>query len=558
MTPTTIDAGSGIEKSGQDRRLTGAALWGSRLPTPWLVLAALLASLVVGVPVLYLLVRAGQADVGTWQAVLSRRLPGLLSRSFQLAIGTTLLATAISLPLAWLVTRTDLPGRRLLTWVVALPLVFPPYVGAFAYITVFGPRGVLEKLVSALTGVAGHQVKLPDIYSLPGAIVILALFTYPYIYLVVGSALRGGNRSLEEAALSAGIPPRQVFWRVTLPLLRPALTAGALLVALYALSDFGAVAMLRVETFTSAIFLQIRGRFDRSAAAILSMVLVILTMLLLWAEGRISKQGARYYQTSSHWKPLRTIPLGRWKWPAVVFVWLVVLAGVAMPVGMLTYWSIEGFQTGGFSPKVWAYTWNTVLSAGGAALLASLLAFPIAYLASRHAGPISRFFFRFAYIGYALPGVVVALAVIFFFHRFLGPLYGTVWAMVAAYVVRFLPQSLGSTHAGLGMLTPSLEEAGRSLGLNGYNVLRRITLPLIAPSVITGSALVFLNTLKELPATLLLRPAGFDTLAVRVWIEAEEGFFAAAAPSALLLVLLAAIPMALLLRRILEGRARIS
>lgn len=548
--------------AGGDRQtgfsLTGASLWGGRVPTPGLLAAALVGAVIVGLPILYLVVRAGQAEAETWQWLLSKRLPGLLNRSFQLAAGATLLATAVSLPLAWLVTRTDLPGRRLLTWVAALPLVFPPYVGAFAYITLFGPRGLLEKALSALTGVPGAQIRLPDIYSIPGAVVILGLFTYPYIYLIVGSALRSGNRSLEEAALSAGLRQSQVFWRITLPMLRPALTAGALLVALYALSDFGAVAMLRVETFTSAIFLQIRGRFDRSAAAILSIVLVLITMLLLWVEERIQKQGARYYQTSSQWKPVRTIALGRWKWPAAVAAWSVALAAVGMPAGMLTYWSVQGFEMGGFSTKVWIYAWNTILIAGGAALLATVLAFPVAYLRSRHPGGISRFLFRFAYTGYALPGVVVALSTIFFFHRFLNPIYGTVWVMLAAYVIRFLPQSLGATHSGLGMLSPSLEDAGRSLGLNGFNVLRKITLPLIAPSLVTGSALVFLNTLKELPATLLLRPAGFDTLAVRVWIHAEEGFFAEAAPSALLLVLLAAVPMALLLRKILQGRARLS
>lgn len=543
------------ERTTSPARRTGRRL---RLSNLGLTLLALLASCVVGLPVLYLAVRAAQGSAETWQWLLSKRLPGLLANSMALAVGTTCLATAISLPLAWLVTRTDLPGRRWLTWIAALPLVFPPYIGAFAYLTVFGPRGLLEDGIAALAGVEGHLIRLPDINSLPGAVIVLAMFTYPYIYLIVGSALRSCNRSLEEAARSLGLTPRQVFWRVTLPMLRPALAAGALLVGLYAMSDFGAVAMLRVESFTSAIFLQLRGRFDRSAAAALSLVLVLLTLFLLWMEERMGRQGARFYQTTSQWKPARPVPLGRWKVPAVLFSWAVVIAGVGMPASMLAYWSLEGLQEGVLPAKVLNYAWNSLVSAGGSALLATVIAFPIAYYAARHAGRLSRALFRFAYVGYALPGVVVALSIIFFFHRFVNPLYGTIWALLAAFVVRFLPQSLGATHSGLGALAPTLEDAGRSLGLGMFGVLRRITLPLIAPSMITGWALIFLNVLKELPATLLLRPAGFDTLAVRVWVEASEGYYAEAAPSALLLVLLAAVPMSLLLRRVLQGKAKLS
>lgn len=533
-------------------------LWRSRGANPGLMLGALLAALVVAAPLAYLAIRAGQGSADTWRWLLSERLPGLLARTFQLALGTTLLAVGLALPLAWLVHRTDLPGRRWLTWIGALPLVFPPYVGAFIYITLFGPRGQLEGLLSRWTGIPGHEIALPSVYSLPGAILILALFTYPYIYLLVGSALRGGHQSLEEAARSGGLTQSQVFWKVTLPLLRPALVAGGLLVVLYALSDFGSVAMLRVETFTAAIFLQIRGRFDRSAAAVLSLVLVLITLVILFFEEAVQRQGARYYQTTGQWKPARQVPLGRWKWPATLFAWSLAFASVGMPLTMLITWSVEGIAQRGLSLKMLNHAWNSLLSAGGAATAASLLAFPVAYLAVRFQSRFSRILYRLAYIGYSLPGIVVALAAIFLFHRYLGPLYGTVWALLFAYVVRFMPQSMGALHSGLGALSPNLEDAGRSLGLPPAQVLRKITLPLIAPSMVTGWSLVFLNTLKELPATLLMRPAGFDTLAVRVWIDADEGFYALAAPSALLLVILAAIPLSLMLRKVLQGEARLS
>ena len=515
--------------------------------------------MVVAVPVIYLAVRAAQGNPETWSWVFSARLPGLMLKSFQLAVGTTVLAMAISLPLAWLVVRTDMPGRRWLTWILALPLVFPPYIGAFAYISIFGPRGSFEKLIAGITGIPGRDLNLPTIYSLSGAVIILGLFTFPYIYLIVASALRGVNQSLEDAALlqrafaHAGVLEGHRADVAARRCRRAPCWSGST-----RLSDFGAVAMLRVESFTSAIFLQLRGRFDRSAAAILSIVLVLITLFLLYIEERIQKQGAKYYQTSSQWKPAKPVPLGRWKWPAILFVWAVVLASVGAPAGMLVYWTVQGLESGRFSPEVLTYAYNSLVSAGGAAFVATALAFPLAYLGSRYASPVSRALYRFAYTGYALPGVVVALATIFFFHRFLDPLYGTVWTLIFAYVIRFMPQSLGATHAGLGALSPSLEDAGRSLGYSSFGVMRMITFPLVAPSLITGWALIFLNVLKELPATLLLRPAGWDTLAVRVWIEAEDGYYAQAAPSALLLVLLASIPMALLLRKILAGQARLS
>lgn len=532
------------------------AFLGARRPHPLLLIAAVLATLIVAVPVIYLVVRASQANADTWYWLLSKRLPGLMQRTFLLTAGTTVLAIAIALPLAWLVSRTDLPGRRWLNWLSALPLVFPPYIGAFIYVTLVGPAGVLAKWVAGITGVPASQLNIPSIYSLGGAIIVVAFFTYPYVYLLLSSALRGTNQSLEEAARGAGLRQWEVFWRITLPLLRPALTAGALLVGLYAMSDYGTVAILRLETFTSAIFMQMTGRFDRSAAAALSLVLVGITLILLFMEDRIQKQGARYY--SNQWKPARPIPLGRWKLPAQLFAWSITFLTVGLPVLTLLYWSVSAYQEGVLSLQLVQYAWNSLYTSGGAAVIAMVLAFPVAYMAVRYPSPLSRILHRFSYVGYALPGVVVALGVIFFFHTFLNPLYGTVYAMMAAYVIRFLPQSLGATHSGLGALPPSLEDAGRSLGLNAFGVLRRITLPLITPSVITGFALVFLNALKELPASLLLRPAGYDTLAVRVWIEASEGHYSKAAPVALLLLVLAAVPMILLLRRVLQGQARLS
>lgn len=551
-TARTATVGKGLRNNA----LLWIRLWGGKPPNLGLLaLAGITASLAV-IPLAYILLRALEGGTGVWLPLLGERIPWLLWRSLRLAATTTALASAIAVPLAWLVVRTDLPGRRAISWLAALPLAFPPYVGAFAYITVFGPRGLFEKLVSSWTGVPGPELNLPKIYGLGGTTLILALFTYPYIYLLVGAALRSFNQSMEDAGRSLGLGPTGVFFRITLPLLRPALGAGVLLVALYALADFGAVAMLRHDTFTNAIFMQLSGRLDRSAAAALSVVLVILTLCFLWAEAWLESKG-RYTQTSSSWRPARTVRLGAWFWPALVFVAVVLLAALGMPLGMLIYWSFEGFREG-VDPKVWGYAWNTLSSAAGAATLASVLTFPVAYLAARHGGLISRGAFHLAYVGYAMPGVVVGLAVTFVFAAYLKPLYGTVWALLAAYLVRFLPQSLGSQHSSLTQIAPSLEEAARGCGHTPGSVIRRVTIPLMMPGILAGWSLVFLNTMKELPATLLLRPAGFDTLAVRIWIDASEGYFASAAPAALMLVVLALIPLTLLLGRVLHGRAKMT
>lgn len=546
------------------RRFAAAALWSrlwrGRPPHLGLLAVAGLTGLLAAVPIIYLVVRSAQGGTATWVPLLSRLVPQLLANSLKLAAATTILAVAVSVPLAWLVVRTDLPGRRVISWLAALPLVFPPYVGAFAYITMFGPRGALEHWLGAMSGVPGPELypRLPQIYSFGGVTLVLALFTFPYVYLLVGTALRGFNQSLEDAARAAGLGPLATFWRVTLPLLKPAIGAGALLVALYAIADFGAVAMLRYDTFTSAVYLQLRGRLNRSAAAALSTILVALAASLLWAEGRMEAKG-RFTQTTGTWRPGRPVPLGPWKWPALAFASTVLLAAVGMPAGMLTYWTYEGFAGGGLHfAQLGKYATNSLVSSAGAASFGAVAAFPLAYLAARHKGILSRFLFRLGYFGYGLPGVVVALAVIFLFNTFLPPLYGTVWTLIAAYMIRYMPQSLGAQHAALLQISPSLEEAGRSLGYNGVQVMARITLPLTLPGVLAGWSLVFLNCLKELPATLLLRPAGFDTLAVRVWIDASEGYFAAAAPAALAQVALAAVPLAVLLKWVLGGRVRLS
>jgi iron(III) transport system permease protein len=513
-----------------------------------LVQASAAVALLMAIPAIYILIRAAGADTAVWGKLFSTSIPALLGSTMSLTVGVTALAALIAVPAAWLVTMSDIPGKRLWQWLLALPLAIPPFIGALAYITIFGPRGLFQQQLSAFLGVSRYELNIPSIYSFTGTLIIMALFTYPYIFMLVAAALRSQNQSLIDAARAGGLGPARVLLRVTLPLIRPSIAAGSLLVALYVLSDFGAISLLRYRTFTSAIYQQLVGRYDLQAAAALSTVLMVLTITVIWLSWR-SQSRARYFQTISSFRPAQIQPLGRWKWPALIFVLLILATALVIPIIMLTYWTGIALAQGSVDGNFWRHTINSVIASGLAATLAVAMALPVVYMAKRHGGLLADFLFRTSYSGYALPGVLVGLGMVFFFNNAVPWLYGSVFVLILAYVVRFLPQCLQAEEAGLSVISPNMEEAARSFGYNTIGVLRHVTIPLMLPAMAAGWALVFISAMKELPATLMLRPAGFDTLAVRVWINTSEGFFSLAAPPALLLVLASIGPLLIVNRR---------
>lgn len=522
--------------------------------SPRLLLAAGLVALFVAIPFGYILVRAFGGGNEVWERLLQTRLPGLLFNTLALMLVVTAGALLTGVSMAWLTERTDLPGRAIFRWLLALPLAIPAYIGAIVHLALLRPRGGM--IPQALAALFGEPIPTPSPLGLWGAAFILTLFTYPYVYLLSGAAFRNMHAALEEAARSFGRTPWQTFWQVTLPALRPGLAAGALLVALDILAEYGTVALLRYETFSSAIFVQLYARFDRSAASVLSGILVALAVFILWAE--IRAQGrARFTQMDSSWRPAARLALGQWKWPAFGLALGVSAASLLVPVGVLIFWSINALldpaslaavlRSG--SQSLGHFTWNSLWSSILAAILAITLSIPVALLAVRYPSRLSKFISRFCQIGYALPGVVIALSLVLLVNRFLPFLYATPLVVVMAYVLRHMPQAVRASESAIGRLSPALEEAARTLGRTSLQTLFQVTIPLVFPGLLAGGALVFLTSLKELPATLLLRPAGFDTLAVRVWMWAEEGFYMQAAPAALLLVLVSAIPLSFLLRR---------
>ncbi|MCY4616871.1 MAG: iron ABC transporter permease [Chloroflexi bacterium] len=525
------------------RRAVRVRLPGERGPSAALWIPALLVGMACVIPPVYLFVRAGQSPDAAWDALLAGSTLRLVWNTAALAFGATALATALALPLAWLTVRTDLPARRLMTVLAALPLAIPSYIAAWLAVSAFGPRGLLQDTLAPL-GVE----RLPSIYGFWGAAVVLALFTYPYLLLTLRPAIAGLDPRLEELSRGFGHGRFHTFRHVVLPQLRPALAAGGLLVALYAISDFGAVALLRYDSLTRALFVRYEAGFDLGGAAALALVLVSLALTLvaleLWTRGR-----TRYHAAHGGGRATRVATphaLGRWRWPAFAFVAGVLALALAMPVALLGYWLVRGLAAGEAVRGVANAALDSLLAAGLAAAVAALAAFPIAMLAARHRGfALTRPLEALSYTGFALPGLVVALALVFAALA-TGLLYQSLTLLVLAYALLFLPQAVGATRVSVLQLRPSMEEAARGLGRGPWGVLRTITLPLTSRGIFAGAVLVFLTAMKELPATLLLSPIGFETLAARVWGASSEAFFAQAALPALALIALSALPLAVL------------
>ena len=486
----------------------------------------------MALPLIYLVLRTLGSGTEVWDLLLRVRVLETLGRTALLALAVTAATVFLAVPLAWITVRTDLPFRRLWSLLTVLPLVIPSYVGGFVVVAALGAR-------------------LPEIYGFPGAMLTLTFLSYPYVLLSVRAALWGLDPSLEECCRGLGYSPRATFFRVVLPQLKPAVAAGALLVALYTLSDFGAVSLLRFEAFTYVIYLQ----YDAGAltlAGASSLVLVVLAIVVLTLEAR-SRGRSRYYRsTVGTSRPPGPVPLGRWRWPALGFCFLITLVALALPMGVLGYWVGRGVWAGQPLGLSWSTTINSVYVAALAALVASVAALPVAYLSVRYAGWLSALLERVTYIGFALPGIVIALSLVYFGANYAPPLYQSLSMLILAYVVLFLPAAVGGARVSLLQISPRVEEAARSLGRRPPSVFAAISLPLMWPGILAGAALVFLITMKELPATLILGPIGFKTLATSIWSATEAAFFAQAAAAALLLILASSVPLAILMLR--EGK----
>ncbi len=508
-------------------------------PLVWL--PAMVVAMAMLIPAVYLVIAASELPLERiLEIVTDLETLRLTGRTLGLAASVTGASVLLGVPIAWLTVRTDLPGRRFFAIATALPLVIPTYVGAFALVAALAPGGLVESWLGW---------RPPSPYGFGGAFVALTLFTFPYVLITVQAALRGLDPSLEEASRSLGRGPFVTFLRVTLPQLRPSAAAGGLLVTLYVLSDFGAVSILRYSTFTRTLYLQYRTAFDRAPAALLGLLLVTLTIIFVVAEARVAKDRGQQFGRRGPTRSAPQVALKRWRIPAVVLCSSVVLIGLVIPVTVITYWLVRGLASGETANLAFGPAGRSLLVAALGAVAAVAAAAPVAIWSSRSRSRFARLAERASFTGYALPGIVVALALVFVGIRVAPGLYQTLAMLVFAYVVLFLPQAVGAIRSSLLQVEGNVEAAARTLGSPRLTVLRRVTLPLARRGAWAGGALVFLTVLKELPATLLLAPTGYDTLAVRVWSATAEAFYTRASVPAMWLIVLGSIPLAVAMIR---------
>jgi len=456
-----------------------------------------------------------------------------LFNTLLLALIVAVFSLVLGISSAWIVARKSFTGRKLTIWLLLLPLTIPTYVFAHIYSTLLEEDGWLGSLWLLIFG---SDSLIPDVSNVFGVAFILSLAGFSYIFLLVRASLSHSTQSLEEAAQIQGAGGREIFFRINLPLMRPAIAAGLAVIILHVLSDFGAVSMLRYQTFTLSIYNQMNGRMDYNAAAGLSFILIMLSLSFLVLE-RFFRKRQRFF-SGAQTKKITRQPATR-NQQIIIWCWLGLITtfSFVLPVAWMLHWSFDAWQADIIDSKFMEYCINSGIVAFASATIALIIAFPIAFYHARKHSLLSQTYLQLSSVGFALPGPVIALGVLAFVLAQLPFVYGTLAALIIAMVIRFLPLAIQAQEASLQQLTPSIEEAGRVFGAGPLENMRRIILPIVSGGMATAWVLVFIDALKELPATLILRPTGFDTLPVRIWIEASEEMLELAAPAALMLVI---------------------
>lgn len=527
---TVID----VDTDGVSPAVGGGASHRTRQNAPWwLWVGALALIMPLGIAIAALLLRGLGATEAAWNTLFSYRTLLLIGRSFALTAAVTATAAIIGVGGAWILARTDVRLKRFWGVMFAMPLVIPSYVLAMVLLSVSGPRGLVADLVG---------LELPFITGFVGAWLTLSLATYPYVYLITAAAIGRIDPSLEEAARGLGASPSRVFRTVVLPQLRPAVGAGALLAALYTLSDFGAVSLMRFDAFTRVIYAQYSGRLDRTPAIVLSIVLILIASLVIAAEQRTRGKGNLF--TSRPARPPDVHRLaGMQRFLAVGTVTLIVTVGTVLPIAALVGWIVRGAANGAGISIPWGAVGGSLTAGSLSAVIAVVFTVPIVLLVVRHASRRTAMLERSVFVGFSLPHITVAIAVVAFTVTWAKPVYQTLGVLVLVYAAMFLAQSVSAAKASLEQIDPAVEEASRSLGRGPFATLLAVTVPLMRGGLLAGGALVFVTTLKELPATLLLSPPGFSTLAVRIWSSADELLYARAATSSLILIAVSVLPL---------------
>ena len=534
----------------------------------WLVAAVLVALLVLA-PVATLIWHAGGGSFEHWRHLLDHVLPQAFINTSLLLGGVAVLVTALGVGAAWLITAYNFPGRSILSWALLLPLAVPTYIVAFAYLDILHPIGPVQSLIRDVLGYTSpRQFRLPDLRSLPGAIVLLGFVLYPYVYLSTRIMFATQAASLMEAARVLGENSRGVFFRVALPLARPAIAIGVSLALLEALNDIGASEFLGVQTLTVSVYTTWVTRNDLAGAAQIALAMLAMVAVLVLLERRGRKR--QRYSSNLRARPVQPKQLrGARAAAAAALGWTPVVIGFVAPAIYLAGETAKHLAVAGaVSDQLILSALNTLKVALLATFFTVICGLIVAWAARavRHSDhpPLARVCARIASSGYAIPGTVLAIGLLtplIAFDSLLSTLWsrisgadpslwlmGSVGALVCAYVIRFLAISIGGLESGLARIPPSLEQASRLLGESPTGTLRRVHLPLLRPAIGAAGLLVFVDAMKELPATLLLRPAGFETLATWLYAEAARGTYEEGAVAALAIVLAGLLPVVLLAR----------
>lgn len=547
-----------------------AASWAHRRPLGWLGVSAVLVACLMALPILSVATNTLLPGTpGTWPHLASTVLPGYIVTTIWLCLGVGGLAALIGVGAAWLVTHFEFPLRRSLEWALVLPLAMPAYVMAYAYTDALQFAGPVQGWLRATMGWTRADYWFPEVRSLGGAVVMFAFVLYPYVFMLARAAFLERGAALLEAGMSLGLSPWQGFRRISLPMARPAIAAGVALALMETLADYGTVSYFAVQTFTTGIYRAWFSLGDRVAAAQLAMCLLGFVVLVLALE-RQSRGAARFHGPGLRPKPSRGLPLTGWAaFASVAACVLPVLIGFVVPAGLLLHLALTDGDAQ-FGMRFFTLAGNSVMVSGLTATLAVALAVLVAYARRLDPRPLTRGAHWAVELGYALPGSVIAVGLLipvaradnllaqwllstFGWHT--GLIFtGTIAALVFACLVRFMTSALQTVDSALHRVTPHMDDASRSLGLTPAQSLRRVHLPLLRRGLLTAGLLVFIDVMKELPATLVMRPFNFDTLATQAYTLATDERLAEASTATLAIVAVGLLPLFVLCRQIARER----
>lgn len=562
-----------MEQKGPNKPIIAGALRKLKYSAPprlgW---AAMLIASIVALPMLVLLTNLIVGDGSAWQHLVDTVLADYLLNSLLLALLVAAGTLAIGVPAAWITSVYHFPGRKLLSWALLLPLALPAYIVAYTYTGLLDFAGPVQTWIRDITGWGYRDYYFPNVRSLPGAAIMLILVLYPYVYLLARAAFIEQSATALDAARSLGASRTRAFWRIALPLARPAIITGLSLALMETLADYGTVAYFGVPTFTTGIFRTWYGLGDRVGAIQLASTLLTFVTLLIWLE-RYSRRRRRFHQSGLSWQQPPLIQLTGLRAALAILITIIpVIIGFIIPAAVLANWSFARLDQ--LDADFWLLVWHSFTLAAGAALIAVMLALILAYAQRLSRHKAVNISVGVAGLGYAIPGTIIALGIIIplawldhrvndltvaWFDWQPGLIFsGTVFALLFAYTVRFMAVSLNSVSAGLGKIKPTIDDAARSMGVGFRQTLWQVHTPMMRSTVLTAFLVVFVDVLKELPATLILRPFNFDTLAVKAHELAGDERLADAGPAALMIVLVGILPVILLSRSINQGNVRVS